>query len=45
MFDKDATLWLQGFNLADAYGLQAGASGMIQAFDARRVELSFVIDL
>ncbi len=45
VFDKNATLWLQGYNLADTFGLQASPSGMIQAFDARRVELSFVIDL
>jgi iron complex outermembrane receptor protein len=42
---KDATVWLQGYNLADTYGLYANPSSMIQAFDARRVELSFVIDL
>lgn len=45
LFDKNATLWLQGYNLAGTYGLYASPSGMIQAFDARRLELSFVIDL
>jgi len=45
LFGKDATLWLQGYNLADTYGLNASPSGMVQAFDARRADLSFVIDL
>jgi iron complex outermembrane receptor protein len=45
LFDKNATLWLQGYNLASTYGLNASASGMVQAFDARRAELSFVVDL
>jgi iron complex outermembrane receptor protein len=45
LFGRDATLWLQGYNLAATYGLNASPSGMIQAIDARRAELSFVIDL
>jgi iron complex outermembrane receptor protein len=45
MFGKNGTIWLQGYNLADTYGLYPSASGMVQPFDARRFDLSFVIDL
>jgi iron complex outermembrane receptor protein len=44
LFGKDATFWLQTYNLADAYGLRPNASGQVSAFDARRFELSLVMD-
>jgi iron complex outermembrane receptor protein len=44
LFDKDATFFLQAYNLADAYGLTPNASGQVVAFDARRFELSLIVD-
>jgi len=44
LFGKDATYWLQSFNLADAYGLMPNASGQLGALDARRFDLSLVVD-
>lgn len=45
LWGKDATFWLEGYNLDDAYALRANESGQIQALDARRFELSLVIDI
>ena len=45
LFGKNATFFLQAYNLADAYGLTPNASGQVSAFDARRFELSLVFDL
>ncbi len=45
LWGKDATFWLQAYNLDSAYMLRPNESGEIQALDARRFELSLVIDI
>lgn len=45
LFGKNATFFFQAYNLADTYGLTPNASGQLTAFDARRFELSLVVDL
>jgi iron complex outermembrane receptor protein len=44
LFGNNATFFLQAYNLADTYGLTPNASGQVFAFDARRFELSLVVD-
>jgi iron complex outermembrane recepter protein len=45
LFGNNATFWLESYNLTDAYGLTPSASGQLTSFDARRYELSLVVDL
>ena len=44
LFGHDATYWLEMYNLSDVYALAPNASGQLQSFDARRFELSLVVD-
>ena len=45
IWGKDATFWLQSYNLDNAYVLRPNESGELNALDARRFELSLVIDI
>lgn len=45
LFGHNATYWLELYNLSDVYGLTPNASGQLQSFDARRFELSLVVDI
>jgi iron complex outermembrane receptor protein len=42
---RNATFWLQMYNLSDVYSLTPNASGQLQSLDPRRFELSLVVDL
>ena len=45
LWGKDATFWLQAYNPDNAYELMPSASGQLNSLDARRFELSLVIDI
>jgi len=45
LWGKEATFWLQSYNLDNAYLLAPNESGELNALDARRFELSLVIDI
>jgi iron complex outermembrane receptor protein len=45
LFGNNATFWLESYNLTDAYALSPSASRQLTSLDARRLELSLVIDL
>ncbi len=45
LWGKNATFWLESYNLGSAYALTPSATGQLTALDARRFELSLVIDL
>lgn len=42
---RNATFWLETYNLSDAYALSPSANRQLTSLDARRFELSLVIDL
>jgi iron complex outermembrane receptor protein len=45
LWGRDATFWLQGYNLASAYLISPNPSGQLNGLDKRRFELSLVVDL
>jgi iron complex outermembrane receptor protein len=45
LFGHNATYWLEMYNLGDAYGLTPSPSGQLNSLDARRIELSLVVDI
>lgn len=45
LFGKNATFWLETYNLSDAYALSPSANRQLTSLDARRFELSLVVDL
>lgn len=45
LWGKDATFWLESYNLDNAYLIRPNESGELNALDARRFELSLVIDI
>ncbi len=45
LFGKNATFWLEAYNLTDAYALSPSANRQLTSLDARRFELSLVVDL
>jgi iron complex outermembrane receptor protein len=45
LWSKDATFWLQAYNLDNAYVLRPNESGELNALDGLRFELSLVIDI
>lgn len=45
LWGKEATFWLESYNLDNAYVLRANESGQLQALDPLRFELSLVIDI
>ncbi len=45
LLGKNATFWLEAYNLTDAYSLSPSANRQLTSLDARRFELSLVIDL
>jgi iron complex outermembrane recepter protein len=45
MGGHDATWWLEMYNLSDVYSLTPSASGQLNSLDARRFELSLVVDI
>lgn len=45
LWGKNATFWLEAYNLTDAYALSPSANRQLTSLDARRFELSLVIDL
>jgi iron complex outermembrane receptor protein len=44
LWGRDATFWLESYNLSSVYSLTPSATGQVTALDARRFELSLVID-
>lgn len=45
LWGKNATFWLESYNLGSVYALTPSATGQLTPLDARRFELSLVIDL
>jgi iron complex outermembrane receptor protein len=45
LWGRNATFWLEGYNLNNAYVITPSASGQLNSLDARRFELSLVVDL
>lgn len=45
LWGKNATFWLESYNLGNIYSLTPSATGQLTPLDARRFELSMVIDL
>jgi iron complex outermembrane recepter protein len=45
LWGKNATFWLESYNLDDAYVLRPNESGQLNSLDARRFELSLVVDI
>jgi iron complex outermembrane receptor protein len=44
LWGRNATFWLESYNLGSVYSLTPSATGQVAALDARRFELSLVID-
>jgi hypothetical protein len=45
LWGKNASFWLESYNIGSKYSLTPTATGQLTALDARRFELSLVIDL